>query len=406
MLDQKSRRLLILTVAVSLSLVSACSKSENKIASSRGPITISATNYFKEKDLKPSIDLWNKSHPNEQVTGIFSKDDNQTALQSKWRKDFVSGRQTADVYAADDVFTAEAVSRGMVDDLTNKVDTRELFSSLALSGKYNKKQYGIPRGGNGGILFYRKDLVKAPETQSQLRSSCSVVKEHKGMSCYAGQFGEYEGRTNNFEEAVYSAGGEIINSDGVLVINSKASRSGLQDMVDLFNSGIAPKDSISWMETEGLKEFNAGRLLFWRSWPYLYDAAVQGSAPGTVGVTALPGIPAVGAIDFYMSSRSKYKDTVVDFIKYSIGEESQKIVYRDSRVPAKASFYTNASLLASNPLLKVIRDSLLVAKPRASFTRYSEASAAIQKEVGLALIGAQSVDATINNLSSKLKEFV
>jgi multiple sugar transport system substrate-binding protein len=226
------------------------------------------------------------------------------------------------------------------------------------------------------------------------------------MSCYAGQFGAYEGRTLNFTEFVYSAGGEILNSDHDLVINSNASHTGLQNMVDLFKLGIAPKESITWTESDGLQAFSNGKLLFLRSWPYMYDAVIQESLPGTVGVTALPGIPSIATINLYVSSRTKHKDTALDFMRYSIGGESQSIVYRDSRVPSQASFYNDRNLLAKDPLLATIRDSLLVAKPRASFTRYSEASALIQKEVGLALTGVQSVELTISHLNLKLVEFI
>jgi ABC-type glycerol-3-phosphate transport system substrate-binding protein len=68
------------------------------------------------------------------------------------------------------------------------------------------KLYAYPRTSNGGLLFYRKDLLdkynlQPPTTFDERKAACDTItagEKDSKLGCYAGQFNKYEGLTVNF----------------------------------------------------------------------------------------------------------------------------------------------------------------------------------------------------------------
>src|ERR1700712_1646412 len=165
--------------------------------SSRGPIT-----YVQGKDnsniVRPTIAKWNAAHPKEKVT--FKEQSDQADQQ---HDDLVQHFQAKDagydVVDVDVVWTAEFAAKGWLTPLTGKmkVDTSDLLPSTVATATYNKVLYAAPQLSDGGLLYYRTDLVKTPpKTWSDMMADCKSAKA-KGIGCYAGQFAKYEGLTVN-----------------------------------------------------------------------------------------------------------------------------------------------------------------------------------------------------------------
>ena len=72
---------------------------------------------------------------------------------------------------------------------------------------YNGTLYAAPAASDGGMLYYRKDLVPTPpKTWDEMMGMCAIAKQNN-IGCYAGQFSKYEGLTVNAAEAINTAGG-------------------------------------------------------------------------------------------------------------------------------------------------------------------------------------------------------
>ena len=80
---------------------------------------------------------------------------------------------------------------------------------------YFNKLYAYPSTSDGGLLYYRKDLLdkynlQPPTTFDEMKTACDTIKKGENNSkldCFAGQYNKYEGLTVNFDEAVHGAGG-------------------------------------------------------------------------------------------------------------------------------------------------------------------------------------------------------
>ena len=240
-----------------------------------------------------------------------------------------------DVVDVDVVWTAEFAAKGWLQPLTGDfaLDTSALLPATVKTATYNKVLYAAPQTSDGGLLYYRKDLVKTPpKTWDDMMGDCSIAKT-AGISCYAGQFAKYEGLTVNAAEAINTAGGTIVGPDGKTpTLNTADAKKGLGLLVDGYKNGNIPKEAITYQEEQGRQAFEAGKLLFLRNWPYVYNLAkTDGSSTvkDTFAVAPLPGLTGTGASSLgghnaAISVYSEHKGTAVDFLKFLESAETQK----------------------------------------------------------------------------------
>lgn len=371
----------------------------------RGPITyVEGKDTTKTGAVKQLIERWNATHPNEQVT--YKEQSNDASAQYDDLVEHMRSKSADyDVIALDVPWTAEFAAKGWIQPLEGDfaIDTSPLLSPTVASATYNNTLYAAPRNTNGGLLFYRKDLVpNAPRTWGEMLSHCPLA-QHSGIGCYAGQFAPYEGLTVNTAEVINAFGGTFVGSDGKTpTVNSPQSRAGLEQLVSAYRTGIIPREAITFKEPESGSAFTSGKLMFLRSWPSTYgDAASESSAVrDRFGVAPLPGDTGIGAstlggYNAAISAFSQNKATALDFLNFLISEEAQHIIASGALPPVRASVYDDPALIAKMPYLTALRDSIASAVPRPVTPFYPAVSKAILDNAYAALNGTKSVDDAI-----------
>jgi multiple sugar transport system substrate-binding protein len=379
----------------------------------KGPIT-----YVQGKDnssvVRPLIDKWNAAHPNEKVT--FKEQSDQADQQhDDLVQHFQAKDPNYDVVDVDVVWTGEFAAKGWLQPLTGsfKMDNSKLVASTVDSGTYNGTQYAAPQTSDGGMLYYRKDLVPTPPTSwDAMMKDCDIAKQ-AGIGCYAGQFAKYEGLTVNVAEAINTNGGTIVGKDGktVTVDNAKA-KAGLTRLVDAFKSGNIPAEAITYQEEQGRQAFEAGKLLFLRNWPYVYNLAkTDGSSmvKDTFGVAPLPGMTGPGASSLgghnaAISVYSKHKATAFAFVQFLQSQETQKFfVTQGSLAPVLASLYDDASLNQQLPYLSTLKTSIENAVPRPVSPFYPAITKAVQDNAYAAVKGDKTVDQAVKDMAAAIQ---
>jgi multiple sugar transport system substrate-binding protein len=379
----------------------------------RGPIT-----YVEGKDttetgvVKQLIDRWNAAHPDEKVT--FKEQSNDATQQYDDLTQHLKAKQADyDVMALDVPWTAEFAAKGWIQPLKDSfaIDTSTLLSPTVASATYKGTLYAAPRNTNGGLLFYRKDLVPTPpKSWSELLTDCGIARDH-GIACYAGQFAPYEGLTVNSAEVINAYGGTFVGPDGkTATVDSQQSRAGLKVLVDAYKNGDIPKEAISFKEPESQNAFAQGKLLFLRTWPNFYGVAQADSSAvkGNVDVAPLPGKDGIGAstlggYNAAISTFSKNKATALDFLRFLISEDAQHIVAAGALPSVRASMYDDPALIAKMPYLPALKDSIASAVPRPVTPFYPAVSKAIQDNAYAALTGTKSVDDAITGMQKGIQ---
>jgi multiple sugar transport system substrate-binding protein len=378
----------------------------------RGPIT-----YVQGKDnsnvVRPLIEKWNAAHPNEKVT--FKE---QTDQADQQHDDLVQHFQAKDagydVSDVDVVWTAEFAAKGWLQPLKDKMalDTSAMLKPTVDSGTYKGTLYAAPQTSDGGILYYRKDLVPSPpKTWDEMMGMCSIAKANN-IGCYAGQFSKYEGLTVNASEAINSSGGSVLDKDGKPSLNTADAKAGLENLAKAYADGNIPKEAITYKEEESRQAFQDGKLLFLRNWPYVYNlATTEGSSKvkDVLGMTALPGkdgpgASSLGGHNLAVSVYSKNKATALDFLKFMTSEETEKFyATQGSLAPVLGALYEDKELVAKLPYLPVLKTSIENAVPRPVSPFYPAVTKAIQENAYSAIKGEKSVETALSDMQKSIE---
>lgn len=378
----------------------------------RGPIT-----YVQGKDnsnvVRPLIEKWNAEHPNEKVT--FKE---QTDQADQQHDDLVQHFQAKDagydVVDVDVVWTAEFAAKGWLQPLKDKmaIDTAKMLKPTVESGTYKGTLYAAPQTSDGGILYYRKDLVPTPpKTWDEMMSMCSIAKANN-IGCYAGQFSKYEGLTVNASEAINSFGGSVLDKDGKPSLNTPEAKKGLENLAKAYTDGNIPKEAITYKEEDSRQAFQSGKLLFLRNWPYVYNlVTTEGSSQvkDKLGLAALPGedgpgASSLGGHNLAVSVYSKNKATSLDFLKFMTSEETEKFyATQGSLAPVLGSLYEDPELVAKLPYLPVLKTSIENAVPRPVTPFYPAVTKAIQENAYSAIKGEKTVETALSDMQKSIE---
>ncbi|GAB3727164.1 ABC transporter substrate-binding protein [Nocardiopsis nanhaiensis] len=425
----RPRRALAAAVSAAALVTTACVTGDNTSGppdgpgefEGRGPITYVAGS--DTSGMVPSIIAeWNEANPDEPVTFVELPDEPDAQ-----RQQMIQNAQTqADTYTVlslDVVWTAEFAAHRWIDELPREhFDLDPMLDPVAETGEYRDRQFSVPHKTDGSLLYYRTDLMEAvgaeepPTTWDEMTALCEEVlelPEAEGMSCYAGQFEKYEGLTVNFSEAVHGAGGSIVGEDETVTVDSPEALAGLEFLVDGFESGLIPHESLTYQEEQGRQAFQAGDLVFHRQWPYQY--ALANAEDGSSEVAGLfdtaplpgldgPGTSSLGGHNVALSSFAENKATALDFMAFFTGQEIQERNMREhSLPPAYEHMYDDPELVEESPYLPDLKESVLNGIPRPRVVYYGDTTAAIQDEAYAAISGEKSPERTLTDLQTRLE---
>ena len=379
---------------------------------SRGPIT-----YIQGKDnnnILPTLaEMWNKDHPDEQVT-IKQQTDQADQQHDDLVQHFQSKDAGYDVVSVDVVWTAEFAAKGWLVPLKGDyaLPTDGLLKPTVDAATYNGTLYAAPGTSDGGMLYYRSDIVKTPPTTwADMIKDCD--SRGSVRDCYAGQYAQYEGLTVNASEAINSAGGHILDDQGKPDVDTDAAKTGINFLVDGFKQGYIPANGLTFQETQSLDDFQQGNLLFLRNWPYAYSllSATDGSSKvnGKFAIAPLPGenglgSSSLGGHSIAISAFSDHKQTAFDFLKFYESEATQKfLLEKSSLAPVIASLYDDPTLQKEFGYLSTLKTAIENAVPRPVTPFYPAVTQAIEQNIYSALKGDKSTDQALSDLQAALQ---
>jgi multiple sugar transport system substrate-binding protein len=432
-----ARRVLIAAASMSaLFVAAACGGGGGGGAPAGGGTSAAAADFTKQgdtewwtgKDLsgnnKNLVDQFNAQHPNGKV--ILHELPNQADQQ---RQQMIQNTQIKNpkmgILEMDVVWTAEFAAKGYAEAMPPDTSTEGMLKATVDAATYFGKLYGLPSTSDGGLLYYRKDLLDkygiaaAPTTFDEMKAACDKIQageKNDKLGCYAGQFDKYEGLTVNFDEAVHGAGGVIVGDDGKPNVATPEATKGLQTLTDWFKDGHIPAAAITWQEPQSQVAFTKGNLIFLRNWGYVYalNQKKDGSSAvvGKFDVAPLPGIigPGVSSLGGHTKAIAKYaenKGTALDFLKFISSPEAQKSnTLATSQSPVLESLYSDPDLVKKYPFLPTQLKSIQTAKPRPKAVEYGDVTLAIQDAAYGALQGQTQPDAALQALQAKLQTLI
>jgi multiple sugar transport system substrate-binding protein len=430
-----ARRVLAGASIVALVAVTACGGGGDE-GSPQASGTAASVDFSKQGDIEfwtgkdtsgnlpKLIQKFNDSHPNGKVTLHELPDEADQQRQQMVQNTQIKNPKMA-VLNVDVVWTAEFAANQYIEALPpDQFPTDGFLKPTVDSATYFNKLYAYPHRSNGGLMFYRKDLLdkyslQVPTTFDEMKAACDKItagENNSKLSCYAGQFNKYEGLTVNFDEAVHGAGGVIVGDDGKPNVATPEATKGLQTLVDMFKDGDIPKAAITWTEEEGRKAFQDGELIFHRNWPYVYAFAAKTDGSSKVngkfdaaplpGISQ-PGVSSLGGGNLGIAKNAENKGTAADFLKFmAMADQQESDTLATGNAPVLESVYSDPDVLKKYPFFPNLLKSIQTAKPRPKAVQYGDVTLAIQDAAYGALQGQTAPDAALQALQSKLQTLI
>ena len=303
-----------------------------------------------------------------------------------------------DILNLDVTWTAEFAAAGRVRALTDPDLTGFLEEPLRTC-EYQGSRYALPFNTDAGLLYYRtfqragSSWPEPPTTWDDVASMSTIALDaHLEPKMEAGYAAQLDADSEIFTvaalEAIWSAGGDVVDESGNVVIDSDAAENGLRRLSD----GLAGKrplilpDSRRFDEKKSMRAFGDGRVVAMRNWPIAYrdlDRVKRSNKAFQYAVTTVPGKTSVlGGQNLAISAASDQPKAAQALIEFLTGERSQQILFEHGGLAATREIvYTDENVLTKFPYATTLLEAIRRARPRPVTPHYSEFSAEFRKVV-------------------------
>ncbi|SER54695.1 carbohydrate ABC transporter substrate-binding protein, CUT1 family [Gracilibacillus ureilyticus] len=394
---------------------------ENESASNDEEVTLV---YARGVDTTGAIDLvieaFEEKHPNINIEFREMPADTGQS-HDQYVTMFSSMSSEVDVFDADVIWPAEFAQANYALELDrfiqrDGIDMDAYFPGTVAAANFNGKQWAMPKFTDAGMLYYRTDIVEeAPETWDDLIKQASELQGEQGTQFgYLMQAAQYEGLVCNYIEFIASYGGQVIDENNNIVVNSPETIKGLEKLAEIVNSDFVPDNILNFMETETENAWIAGDAVFARNWPYLQASSQDEERSSVVDKVDIAPLPAGDAghaatLGGWMGMINRYTEhpeEAWEFLKFMTGEEGQKIIaVHGGRAPTLEALYDDPEVQEAGPLfsnpefVKVLQSAV----PRPVTPIYPEISDIMQIEISKFLTGDQTAEEAAQNMQTKME---
>lgn len=416
---------LLTAATIMIGALAGCSSSKQAESTNlnSGPVKLV---YSRGKDTTGSsakiIDAFNQKYQGKiEVTPIEMPSDSDKQ-HDQYVTVFSAGGTDYDVVDIDVIWPAEFAQAGYALPLDkyiakDGINVKDYMEGPIKSVTFKGKVWALPKFIDAGLLFYRKDVVdSAPATWEELAAKSEQLKGKLDFS-YAAQAKQYEGLICNAVEFMAAYGGQVVDGEGNIIINSDGTKKGLEMMKTILTSSYVPNNVTTFTELETHTAFLEGKVAFIRNWPYQWAMTQDEKQSKIVGKVAIAPLPqgsvksaaCLGGWSAMINKNTKHPDEAWEFLKFMNGPEGQKIsaVY-GGVAPTITKLYQDADVIKANPLFGDANfvHGLSAAVPRPVSPIYPKLSNIMQLEISNYLGGRQDVDTTVNKMESRMKEAV
>lgn len=343
-------------------------------------------------------------------------------------------QKNPDVFLMDVAWVAQFAASGWLEPLNHRLERStiqldDFFRPILESvDQYAGKIIALPVYIDGGLLYYRKDLLKTygyrspPETWQELIQMALTVQESErsrnpNFYGFVWQGAQYEGLICNFLEFAASNGGGIAIQGSEIRIHSPENREALQFMHDLIHRyHISPPNTYTEMKEETVRRyFQNQNALFERNWPYAWALHQAKDSPvqGKVGIAVLPhfsggrSVSTLGGWHVGISVYSDLKDQAWRLLEFIVSPTTQKkLALKLGWSPGRKDIYDDPELHQRMPHLGKLKKAFENAVARPAVPYYSQISETLQQVFNAILSGELAVDRGLLQAEKEVQKIV
>jgi multiple sugar transport system substrate-binding protein len=332
-----------------------------------------------------------------------------------------------DIFAADLIWVSRFAKWTENLDKYFSQDEKNRLSKVALStGTIDGKFLASPLYLDVSVLFYRNDLLSKLNNSDEIKTKLnnSVTWEEfiklsdkygKKENFYSFPADAYEGLICSFTELLLTQNENFFSSD--ISFANEHSEKALSLLVDLVNKHkISPQKVTNFREKGAYQNFIDNNGLFVRGWQSFTNDSKNldknSEIEKHVLLTQLPHLDGcetgstIGGWNLMLAQNSRHKEEAIKFIKYTLTEEAQKILYSEGAyLPVIKSLYNDSVFVAQNPNITFAETILNTGELRPKLENYTKISdilsvyikSAINNEISVSE-ALQAAEIEINNV--------
>ncbi len=377
-------------------------------AADRTEITFASAKFYAKKTIAQIVDAFNESQSKIHVKYIeLPPPSSSTEVHQALVQQLARRNGAPDVFTQDVVWIAEFAGAGWalpLDEYFPAAARKEYFPGLIDACTYDGKLTALPWIVDGGMLFYRKDLLegigaKVPETWADMTTiAMELQKSGKVDFGYLWQGKQAEVLVCDAVSVIGSNNGSILAADGKsATIGSDQAVEAIQFLYDTINkSKISPADVLSWDEEPSRLPFTGGKAAFLRNWSYVYGIAQDKSASSVVdkvGVAPLPhfaggkSASCLGGYQYGINASTKKREAAVEFLTWMSSPATQLRFAIDlGLAPTRPAVYDEPELAKEQPFMQTLQSVFTGATPRPVTPKYAQVSLALQSGLSRGLV--------------------
>ncbi len=347
------------------------------------------------------------------------------------RTEFQGGSGNIEVIGTDVIWPKQFAPQGWTIDLSDRFpeSAQNKFVDVTIdAATYEDGIYAVPWSScpDVGLIYYRKDLLEQagisepPQTWDELKQMAQQVSQQTGTSNgFVFQGSNYEGGVCNALEYIWTHGGEVLDENDKVVIDSPESVAGLETYRSMIASGAAPQAVAQMTETESSQNFYNGDAVFIRYWPSLYggfgDSATTKLKPEQIGIAPIPtpspnqqSYSTLGGWQMSINANIDRQDEAWEFIEFMTSEDSlrQRTVI-GGYMPSRKSLFEDQKVQEATPVVQLAEDILLGnGTPRPVTQYYGDMSLEMQEQFNAALKGEVSPQQAVKTLQQNLSSIM
>jgi multiple sugar transport system substrate-binding protein len=324
-------------------------------------------------------------------------------------------QHSPDVFLMDVIWIGQFAASGWLEPLDTYIANSNypldpFFSKvLDYADKYRDNLVALPIYVDGGLLYYRKDLLadygyrNPPDRWQDLVKISIRIQNHQrpkhpNFYGFVWQGAQYEGLVCTFLEFAASNGGGITDQHGTIRLPTSENIEALKFMSDLIHQHqISPPNTFTEMKEEEVRRFfQQGNALFERNWPYAWSLHQKPDSPvkNKVGIAPLPhfdpgtSVSTLGGWHIGISKYSDAKHQAWQLVQYITSFETTKqLVLNLGWNPGRKDVYHDQDVIDKFPHLPILKGILQQVTVRPKLPYYTQVSQVLQTYLNQCLSG-------------------
>jgi multiple sugar transport system substrate-binding protein len=258
--------------------------------------------------------------------------------------------------------------------------------------------YALPYVGNSQLFFYRRDLMSAPATWTDVLTAAKKIAAGGRMYGYVMRAAPGNPVVADFLPLLWAFGGEMFSPDGAPAMASPEGIDALRFMLELGKYSPPGYGGFNADEVSAhLLQSTAAMSINWPAWISAMDDPAKSKVTGKIEFATMPsekrkGVAELGTWLLGVPAASKHRDRAIQFLYWVTGAEPMKRAALHGNPPTRRSLFLDPELRAKFRAWPAQLQSLESARPRPRTPRWNEIENAFGIYLSQANAGALAPD--------------